>query len=290
MFAGEKTIPFADADREGPGLERFLRLAALFEPKRVLGFRKIRLGSAADGGYVMLDDFAEIDLAVSFGIDTNADWDLAVARRGIAVQQFDHTVDRPPVSHCLLHFNSKRVVGLRRGRNDVSINSILVDAGTLRDASVILKCDIEGTEWPVFRDCAPQDLRRFAQIIVEFHDFSRAFEDAWLHTAVSAMSNLRADFDVFHVHGNNWRPMVLAGDDLFPDVLEVSFANRRRYSFAASDELFPTPLDTPNNPERPDLYLGEFRFGPRKSGRGVLARLRRAYHFQKFLRRQSCAA
>jgi len=67
----------------------------LLRPHAVEGVKKLRLGSPYDGGYVVLDDFRGVDTAFSLGIEKNATWDLDVAKRGITVYQFDHTVDAP---------------------------------------------------------------------------------------------------------------------------------------------------------------------------------------------------
>lgn len=282
-FTPQMSRPSARANDGQIARKRFLQWSTMLAPQTVSGFRKIRIGSESDGGYVMLDDFEAVDLALSFGVDTNVDWDLAIAERGIAVQQFDHTVCASPVSHPLLGFRRKRVVGSRPMVSDVTIASILAEAGVARDASVILKCDIEGDEWFVLRHCAPEQLQRFSQIIIEFHDFARAIDEDWSQTALEVLSKLTAHFAVFHVHGNNWRPLISIGGELFPDVLEVSLASRSRYAFSASKELFPTPLDRPNDPVSPDLYLGDFRFGPAKPTRlGLFHRLQRARHARKF--------
>jgi hypothetical protein len=240
----------------------FLGLASMFEPLDVNGFSKIRMGSRFDGGYVMLDDFRNVDLALSFGIGANADWDLAVAQRGVTVRQYDHTITHSPISHDSIAFFGEKVTENPADASRTTIHSILGQAGTQRDASVILKMDVESDEWPIFDHCALEDLRRFSQIIVEFHEFSRGIEDDWLRTATRVLEKLTAVFGVFHVHGNNWRSMAAVGNVYFPEVLEVSFANRNRYSFAKTAQLFPTPLDGPNDPRRPDLYLGAFRFAP----------------------------
>jgi hypothetical protein len=48
---------------------------------------------------------------------------------------------------------------------------------------------------------------------------------------------------------------------MIPSVFEVTYANRGMYSIVETDEIFPGPLDTPNDPSRPDMHLGNFRFG-----------------------------
>jgi hypothetical protein len=238
----------------------FLKLASLFSPERVHGFSKIRVGSEYDGGYVMIDDFDAIDLALSFGVETNADWDLELANRGILVRQYDHSIERPPATHERLQFFRSKIISSPGDGEGASIASILSEVPPSRDASIILKIDIEGDEWPVFDACSVADLERFSQIVVEFHNFSLGRDPAWLNRATRVMEKLRAKFGVYHVHANNWSAMSAIGNVYFPDTLEVSFAHRGRYALEASSELFPTALDKANNPLCPDLYLGAFKF------------------------------
>ena len=58
---------------------------------------------------------------------------------------------------------------------------------------------------------------------------------------------LANQFSVIHVHANNYGKYCNYKNKAIPDVLEVSYANRDRYKFDASNEQFPTSLDTPNN-------------------------------------------
>lgn len=57
----------------------------LISPKQVLGKHRILLGGKSDGGYVLLDDFDDIKIAYSFGIDKRIQFDKALADRGIDV-------------------------------------------------------------------------------------------------------------------------------------------------------------------------------------------------------------
>jgi len=247
-----------DYSRQKP----FLKLASLLKPEKVVGFEKIRLGSEADGGYVMLDDFKDIGLALSFGVDINAEWDLDVAGRGVRVQQYDHSVSQAPVEHPSITFFSQMITATGGNPDATSIANILNEGGVSHVASVILKIDIESAEWDVFDACSPEHLAYFSQILVEFHDFDQAVDHYWLTRATRVLKKLTNKFGVYHVHANNWSPMAVIGNVYFPGTLEVSFASRERYQFETTDELFPTRLDAPNNPLRPDLYLGAFRYQP----------------------------
>src|SRR3954452_2054230 len=135
-----------------------LKLASLFKPEKVVGFEKIRLGSEADGGYVMLDDFKDIGLALSFGVDINAEWDLDVAGRGVRVQQYDHSVTEAPVEHPLIVFFNQMITATGINPDANSIANIVNEGGVSQLASVILKIDIESAEWDVFDALSPEHL------------------------------------------------------------------------------------------------------------------------------------
>jgi len=100
----------ASSDLQRPFLE-FLQHVA---PRRVVGRPKARVGGIADGGYVMLDDFAGVRTAISGGIGDDVSWDLEIAERGIDVLQVDNTVPGPPVQHPRFEFRRLRIAGGER--------------------------------------------------------------------------------------------------------------------------------------------------------------------------------
>ncbi len=238
----------------------FLALARLCSPCSTVGQRKIRLGRVNDGGYVMLDDFAGIVAAYSFGVGDDISWDVEIAQRGVPTYQLDDTLDQSPTPHSNLTFIPAKI-GSSADSAGETIKGLLdrysPGAGS---ASLILKIDIEGDEWSVFDDVDVDDLSRFAQIVCEFHDFHRATEPLWYHRALRVMQKLRLNFEVVHVHGNNYAGHIAIANVPFPQVLEITFANRARYRFTACEEIFPTSLDQPNTLTAPDLFLGSFKF------------------------------
>jgi hypothetical protein len=232
----------------------------MLKPHAPLGKHKRRFGGPNDGGYVLIDDFSGIDHALSFGIDHNASWDLDLARRGIPVTQYDHTIDRSPSEHPRIAFVRKKIVPSEVGDETSTVEAALQSAGIYHPASAIWKIDIEGDEWPVLGACDPTSLASFAQIVVEFHYFSNASNRAWLEAARETLRKITQRFAVIHVHGNNFGQFTVVTNVAFPQVLEVSFASRSRYEFGETDEVFPTSIDQPNDPRFPDLFLGSFRF------------------------------
>lgn len=228
-------------------------------PMRAVGFDKVRIGNPGDGGYVHIDDFHGIDRAFSLGIENNVAWDLEIASRNIKVEQYDFSVAAPPVQHPLFQFHQTKITTEGDGK---SLDDIVDDAvgASAPDNSCILKMDIEHWEWPVLQATGPATLRKFRQIVAEFHCFNLMGDLFWWQRACAVFRLLNRDFALVHIHANNIGSMLLAGGVPFPNVLELTFASRSRYDFLPSDEMFPTPLDYANGSHMPDIFLGRFEF------------------------------
>lgn len=240
--------------------ERILSLAKLLQPHAAAGQDKVRVGRKGDGGYVMISDFKDIGGALSFGVGDDISWDLDIAARGIQVHQFDHSIDAPPETHSSIVFHRTKVQGLPNGEGE-TLESILANTAVDPTRDWILKIDIEDDEWAVFDATPDAALRRLKQIVCEFHNFQYvAIDQQRYERCLSVLRKLVRLFDVVHVHANNHSPMVMIGGVPFPDVIEVTFASREHYKFHVTDEIFPTPLDSPNKSTVEDYFLGRFAF------------------------------
>lgn len=234
-------------------------LVALLKPHDVARHQKARVGGDHDGGYVMLDDFESVETALSLGIGADASWDLALAQRGIRVVQFDHAIETSPSTHERCVFFGKRIVPSQPvDSRDTTIAQVLDEHAAPSDDRLILKIDIEGSEWDVFDALAGAVVDRFAQIVCEFHDFHRILEADWRDRAVRVLTKLNGSHTVVHIHGNNFRPIISIGDILIPEVIELTFVRSRSYATTDAQAEFPGPLDNPNNSRRLDYYLGSF--------------------------------
>ncbi len=249
-----KTPPHPDMEA------RLLLLGRMLKPHRVTSHRKIRVGGPFDGGYVMLDDFTRLRTAFSLGVGPNVDWDHAMAERGIDLHQFDHTVPGPPRQHARFHFHPRKIDNELSAETE-NLESLMHRYGSATDFSNLLKIDIEGSEWALFAHADPNLLAKFPQILCEFHSLGHVHDDAHYAQMMEALRRLRQNFEIVHIHGNNVGGRTFIGDQTFPYVAEVTFANKALYAVADEPEIFPTPLDTPNHSGEPDYYLGHFRLG-----------------------------
>lgn len=236
--------------------QRILRLGTLLTPTVAADTTKIRVGGQSDGGYVMLNDFDKIVGALSFGVNDDDGWDRDIASREIEVHQYDHTIAQAPTQSAKLKFFPEMITGQTHSAG----TSLAKATGRHTDGSLLLKCDIEGSEWEVFASATTDTLARFSQIVCEFHSFGSIVHDHFYQQAEEALEKLGRAFGVVHVHANNSGPFLILGGVPFPSVLEVTFASRARYKLVESNDLFPTEIDRPNAPLLPDHYLGNFRF------------------------------
>jgi hypothetical protein len=262
-------LSLSDGDADDPVQHRILpqhtgirRILSLLTPSAVINASKVRIGGEHDGGYLMIDDLQDVRVCYSLGIGFDISWDADMAERGAAIFQYDHTVTGPPGQHRAFHFRPVRIAPTDGGNsgNMRTIQTLLEENGHASETEMILKMDIEGAEWDVLDYASPLTLERFRQIVCEFHGFSGLSDNGWCERAERVLVKLLSTHAPVHVHGNNFGGFNTVEGLPIPDVLEVTFARRSSYSFESSSELFPTELDRPNSPKKPDIYLGSFSF------------------------------
>lgn len=237
------------------------RTLSLISPVKALNTPKVRIGGPRDGGYVMLDRLDGVSICYSLGVGPDVSWDRSMADRGASIFQYDHTVEAAPDSHERFRFFRTGIAAddseapmLKR------IDTIIRENGHRDQRGMILKIDIEGHEWDSLDAVDSAVLDRFTQIVAEFHGMRLLTEESFLRRAHRLFTKLAATHRVVHAHGNNYGGWGNVAGIPVPDVLELTFANRRDFDFGPSDEIFPTHLDQACNADCPDLYLGNFQF------------------------------
>ncbi|MBN8908954.1 MAG: hypothetical protein J0H99_20555, partial [Rhodospirillales bacterium] len=162
--------------------DRVRRVLAQLRPFRLDDPGKIRLGRPHDGGYVMVDDIASNDCAISLGIDGDVSWDLEIAQRGLTVHQFDHTVEAPPTAHPNFVFQKRRVAP-DDGADRMSIDTMIGERTASGADRIILKIDIEGDEWACLEAVKASALAHCTQMICEFHHLNRLADPDFANAA-----------------------------------------------------------------------------------------------------------
>jgi hypothetical protein len=237
------------------------KLLSLLEPVDV-DVPKMRVGNNGDGGYVLLDNLIPGQPIYSYGIGTKASFDRQLAELGHPIYMFDHTVRSQPGEHPNYHFHREGVG--HRTEPDKRLYRLadhLERLGHSRD--VFLKIDVEGAEWEVFAQAAPETLAAFSHIAIELHELDRINEPAFHALVLRALTNIRSQFSVVHVHANNFAPLSAIGCFPIANTLEVTFVRTSTVKTSPSRTLYPTVFDYPNQRKVIDHLLWFYPFAPK---------------------------
>ena len=223
-------------------------IKAALKPRTPKNTIFIRLGSEHDGGYVMADDITKDDFLVSFGVEGNVDFEYDIARFNCRINMYDYSVDGPPkeIPNSIFF---KEKIGLESD-GDTSLGYCL--GKTAQD--VILKVDIEGSEWPVLAMATEAELNRARQITVEFHWLQNLENELFANLAKKALDNLRKTHTPVLVHANNDVPLMVMGATPLPMVIEVLYLRNSSYEFEEEKDLFKGLINS-NNPNVPEIGL-----------------------------------
>jgi hypothetical protein len=222
----------------------------------------VRLGEANDGGYLTCVDHNATNPSIgafSLGVEQHDKWseDVVTILGAQQVHQYDCTIEAPPVLCPRCTFYKKCIRG---ASDDTSwtLHEAIDQAGyaNAADASLIMKMDIEGSEWGVLKDFGQDDLHKFKQITIEYHHID---VEADHEKYVTDLMNLKnSGFAPIHIHGNNYEGMYTIGELTVPNVLEVTYLRDAGTDNCVADQQFKT-LDAPNDPTVPELPAAHLR-------------------------------
>lgn len=226
-------------------------------PQNPVKFRKVRIGNAGDGGYILPDDLEGLHGVISIGVGHDVSFDHHFAEQGVQVYQYDHTVLEPPTSHPNFHFHRKGWAA--QGAEDMVSLAQMMAENELNDSyDLILKFDIESAEWAALESCTDELLAHFRIMTFELHSLCLLTEPANLDLFLRRLALLTRQHTPIHLHANNHGDYRIIEGIPVPDVIELTLLRNDRDHFVASTEPIPGPLDIPNDPNRPDLVLRAF--------------------------------
>eukprot|EP00928_Gymnodinium_smaydae_P100846 TRINITY_DN9999_c0_g1_i1.p1 TRINITY_DN9999_c0_g1~~TRINITY_DN9999_c0_g1_i1.p1 ORF type:complete len:230 (-),score=43.15 TRINITY_DN9999_c0_g1_i1:275-964(-) len=208
-----------------------------------------------------------VTAAYSLGVEKHDQWSLDVAKRlDVDVNQLDCTVDDGTCKdpHCKFF---KKCAGADDGNaqpdNVWTLSQLLqqTSRSDAADSTLLMKMDIEGSEWKIFELEKVATLRKFSQLIVEFHDLQASEKHGMYVKGMRKI--LDADFRVVHLHGNNNGGVYSVGGASIPMVIEVTFVRNGDELSAgcAAGQLY-DKLDAPNKPEADELPMAKLESVP----------------------------
>jgi hypothetical protein len=218
-----------------------------------------RFGSKHDGGYVILNDITNRDFLLSFGVGDNVDFEEEFSKICSGSHLYDHSIPSLPKQIENTVFYNEFI-----GRTpDIDLKTAI--SRLPQTSNLILKIDIEGSEWQLLADATEQELNLFRQIIIEFHNISKLTNPLFAAKAESVINKLSNLFWIINIHGNNNGDYFIIENTPIPDVIEVSFLNKSlnprvgEQQIVQSEIEYFSKLNSPCNPEIPEIVLPDFQ-------------------------------
>jgi len=224
----------------------------------------LRVGSEADGGYLLPASFSSNSNWVTIGLGYNCDFENALARNNNRVTTFDHTVPKR------LRNLDKSVIWKKIGWGEKGVSKELENLETLvkmvgfQDSEWCLKFDIEGNEWPVLNQIT--SLSKMPTILLsELHHLLWVNNENTQSLIASSLRELSKHYDVFYYHGNNFSAYHSLGDFALYDCIEVGWIlkgfDSDLLSRPTNYEQYPNKfLEVPNDPKQIQYFCGVYDF------------------------------
>jgi hypothetical protein len=181
-----------------------------------------------------------------------------LADQDIPVIMYDHTIDMTPYEHPYFIFY-KLGWGVQTENEFLSLSDIKKNPLCLKAQHKILKFDIEGGEFDIFRTLDVDELEDFEVITFEVHWLERLNEDDFYNDTLIMFQKLNKNHIPIWIHANNFGRIVIVEGIAFPQVIEMTFMRKDLDLFShLSNEPIPGPYDMPNCPHWPDIIMNLF--------------------------------
>ena len=218
----------------------------MFRPWNV-SVPKVRVGEKRDGGYVILNSLFGATCMIGYGVDVNVAFDNDfITKFDVPAYIFDHTIKEVPTLNDKIIFTPEGI-GIKDEAPLYTLETH-VKRHVPDGEQFILKMDVEGAEWDVFRTA---DLSRVTQLIAELHDIHKA--------PLEVLDRINEQFYLVHIHANNYPKQPYFKIDRVrkvPVVIECTWVRKDLVTNATPcTSKYPTELDFRNDNESPDLEI-----------------------------------
>jgi len=238
----------------------------------------VRRGSTNDGGYLLPSDIsAQFLISLGLGDDWKFELDLIKHKQVSKFIVFDHSVTLLNLIKILINrkrkfkaFIYRTIVLIRYFRDftflrkphvkkkitkygsienfgEISLNEIFQEFVADSKSTVILKIDIEGSEFDIIEQVIEFSSQTLV-LIIEFHEILKQ-KDKFKNS----LELLKSKFSLIHTHVNNYGEI---DEFSIPNVCEFTFINHSIYRENGKVSRLPRiGLDSPSTPGRPDQEI-----------------------------------
>lgn len=217
-------------------------------------YELIRVGSPADGGYLIPNDLEGVKWLFSPGVSDNWSFEAALLEKGLVAFLCDGSITNAPTYDARLIFARKNL-GVTNCKSSMTLQSWLENSLGEANGDCILQMDIEGAEYECLLSTPSFILRRFRIIVIEFHALDLIASKLGYLLISRTFEHLAEEFRIVHIHPNNCRkPVRVSGVEIHP-VIEVTLLRQDRISTHSPSYREKHHLDADNVPSRPSVKL-----------------------------------
>jgi hypothetical protein len=211
------------------------------------GHELIRIGAAQDGGYLLPDDLAGIEICFSPGVANNWSFEKDLYNKfKIASVMYDGSVSKP-VDLTNEHTFYKKFLGMSSFKNYISISDVLNIDLRKYTGDLIGQIDIEGGEYSIFNTISEKELLRFRIIVVEIHEIDRWIQKRYFdETIITLLDKIFTTHDLVHSHFNNHGGQFRFKGYKLPKVVELTLHRKDRAKSYGGYRVIPNVLDADN--------------------------------------------
>jgi FkbM family methyltransferase len=207
-----------------------------------------RYGQNGDGGYILSESLlSNTKYIYSYGvgnIEECISFDRQMVSLSKEVYLYDGTMDKFWEEEKQFHFKKENV-------NSQTIYSHLVENNHLNETNIVLKMDVEGSEYETLLNCSPHIFTCFNQLALELHGVISDRRE----TAVNLLNLLNKNYYLVHIHGNNHDLII---EDGICSSLEITYIRKDCFNEPLPISPFACPregLDFKNYLYRDDVKM-----------------------------------
>jgi len=219
---------------------------------------KMRFGCNCDGGYVLGKLDGDYDCYISAGISNEESFSRDFIKYYNMNEYnsfgFDGTIQNYPYEYTNKISFIKKNIGTVDDDNQTNLSYLIS-----KYDNIFLKMDIEGGEYHWLWTITEEQLKKFKQIVFEFHGIN---DDSWgiiYQAKVICLEKLKQTHYLIHVHGNNHS----GSTNGIPDVVELTYVNKKYFESEPKLNTTPLPihgLDFPCQMHNQDYDLNIYPF------------------------------
>jgi hypothetical protein len=216
----------------------------------------VRVGGRHDGGYVMVNNFTKNDYLIGMGVGGDIEFEKHLLPHIAGADLYDGEFE--DFSNHLINYNFyTEMVGVEN--NQTTLHECIKRVDKKYD--LILKMDIEESEWKLIDSIEDDILNKFKQIVIEFHLCRKfllpdRFNIKQYERAIRVFNKINETHYPIHAHLNTYGTMFTGSGQIIPNTFEMTYIRKSEISeykerTRSSAEL----LDSPNSSLHSEIFF-----------------------------------